>query len=201
MVSHQWFLCAAQLTFACWLVAGASVTGEPTAQRAEKEWGPSVGGMAVSIAADKAAYDPGERIRLSVRCKNVGQKAITVMEYGPPMDHRLLVSSSNGQPVPMTLLGKRAVRDYEPAARNFFELKPGEESVAEFELDRIFDLSVHGAYTVTVDRYLWNEDRVANRLTKTVVGANRIDFKIRDPGPPFMRKWKHAGNEQRKAAQ
>lgn len=180
-------LCAIPMTIAAeWGESHANGDRQDNSSES-RQWGETVDGQAVSIGTNKASFDPGEAICLNIVFRNVGQRDLNITEVGAPMDYRIKVLLASGKEAPMTLLGKRAVAGFESAARNIFVLQPGKETHTQFRLDRIFDFSLDGKYTIVVDRYVWHMGRDEKEVTKTVVTSNRITISTSDPGPPFKR--------------
>ncbi len=152
--------------------------GSEADKKVKKTWGKAVEAQALSIGSLRAAYAPGEPILLKVCFKNVGEKDVKVVYADPLGLYQVSVLLPDGKPAPLTLFGIQREsgprvsvlpRDGKPAPLTLFgiqreagpressefalgTLKPGEETCDELELSRLFDFTLAGKYTVSVQR-------------------------------------------------
>lgn len=125
-------------------------------------WGPIIEGCRFSIVADHDSYPVGEPIRLRMRIENVGDEVVYLLgsQYdiwqtdGFRFDVRMpngpvLLSESESKPLPLTREGKR--RRELPSSGFSPPFNPGESAATSVAmLNRIYDMSVRGEYSVTV---------------------------------------------------
>jgi hypothetical protein len=146
-----------------------------TGKRVRQTWGKAVEGQAVSISSEKMAYAPGERILLHVRFKNVGRKEVRVLRAHSLALYKVSLLLPDGKAAPWTLFGKRQLDGSGEGSRDVDILKVGEESRVELELTRLFDLSLDGKYTVSVERAVWVDHVVRSALKAT---SNKLEITI-----------------------
>jgi len=75
-----------------------------------REWGKAIEGQAISIAADKSKYFPGERILLNISFKNVGRhdvRMVIMTLLGTYQIAPSFRSDKHVEDVPLTLYGRR----------------------------------------------------------------------------------------------
>ncbi len=140
--------------------------------RVNRTWGKPVEAQAVSIGSPKAAYAPGEPIRLKACFKNVGQKDVKVVYTDPLALYQLSVQLPDGKPAPLTLFGIQGETGPRISSESRFgTLKAGEVTCDEIELTRLFDFTLPGKYTVSAQRVVSVNSRLkatSNNLEITV---------------------------------
>jgi hypothetical protein len=89
-----------------------------------------------------------------------------------PLETYLLTAlCSDGKPTPLTLYGKDAIKP--DGTKNLGKLGPGEEMCDELVLNRLFDFTLSGVYTVSVQRPVWK----AGVLTRIIHGPrNSLNY-------------------------
>ena len=180
--------------------AGEGKPRPGTADDGGRAWGKSIAGQAISIATDKAAYAPSQRIVLNIRLKNVGKvdvrlsRAYVLYDYDVTV---LLVGGrdrnaaydgptgpvqaipENGQ-VPHTLLGKVRLESGRGGGHSYPVLKPGQYAAAAIDLTRLFDMSLEGKYVVSVKRSVLSGGGVAKEATSNELEVT-VDGRLGNP--------------------
>lgn len=141
----------------------------------ERVWGKPVEGQRLSISAEKRTYCPGERIFLNICFQNVGQTDVEITVCRPLGVFEINVLLPEGKPAPFTLKGKRSYDNSSMGSMSARVVKPQEQICTDIELNRLFDMTLNGKYSVTVRRIVWkagvfqrNLKAVSNTLEITV---------------------------------
>jgi hypothetical protein len=167
-------LCVVVYTIACVLMAA-----EPDAKSegSKKEWGEPVAGQVISIKTNGVEFAPEERIVLTVRYKNVGQKPVRTMFTGNEFaTYDIDVLLPNGKETRKTLYGKRCSEESEPGYVATSETQPGEEkSRGGIPLSRCFDFSLDGTYMIVVRQILLQRGKDGEVLKAT---SNKLKVTI-----------------------
>jgi hypothetical protein len=143
-------------------------------------WGPVSEGFRVGISLDSRCITSGETLKLTTDLKNVSDSVLTITQSYPTSDYTVRVFDSAGKDVPLTDVGKRA---WETSGQRYWsktkQLAPGEDLVESIALDKYFDFTAPGVYTVKAirgGRNLTEPDRKkdipSGQLTFTVQAKN-----------------------------
>ena len=96
------------------------------------------------------AAAPGQPVALTLRLRNPGPAAVSVLTWGTPFEEAWLQPfievQRDGQPVPY---GGASVKRGDPTADEYLRLAPQQSRTARLDLTEVFDLTVPGRYTVT----------------------------------------------------
>ncbi len=96
------------------------------------------------------AAAPGQPVALTLRLRNPGPAAVSVLTWGTPFEEAwlqpFLEVQRDGQPVPY---GGASVKRGDPTADEYLRLAPRQSRTARLDLTEVFDLTVPGRYTVT----------------------------------------------------
>ncbi len=76
--------------------------------------------------------------------------------------------------MPLTLYGKGAIKSVD--AKNLERLAPGDEICDEVLLNRLFDLTLSGDYTVSVQRPIWKDGALSTTVKAT---SNKLGITLR----------------------
>lgn len=132
---------------------GAAVAQHPNATE-DRQWGSQSGSFRLSISSDKAQYSPGEQIHITAVLKNVTDHPTRLVVTSPfefyQMDVRLPVPvwiPWKPQAVPTALGRKLAHPDMSSEAG--MVAQPGDQRVAEYEINKLYDMSAPGEYRIT----------------------------------------------------
>jgi hypothetical protein len=150
----------------------SGAAGTEGANAAKRTWGTAVEGQAVSITTDKTAYDMGEPVTLGICFKNLGQQDVKAVRKDPLGTYLLTVLDPDGKPALRTLYGKEAIKA--DRAKNLEKLASGEVICDEIKLNRLFDLTLRGVYTVSVQRPVWKDGAISATLKAT---SNKLQIK------------------------
>ena len=145
---------------------------------AQREWGEAVQGRALSISTQKARYAPEEPISLSILLKNAGTNEIQMESISPFAAYYIEVVGPDGKNTPPTVYGKKLFAylvgswgSQGPSRK----LKPGAELPVEMRIARLFDFSLPGKYTISVQKaiagritYTNTLNAVSNKITLTI---------------------------------
>lgn len=138
--------------------------------------GKPVHGLAVAIKVGKTVFSPGEPILMNISLMNMGTNDISVRLDHPLQLYHMDVWGPDGAISPFTLYGRRERERIERIAHfggSVFgiALPQGKEESDQIHLNRVFDLTLPGTYTVSVQRVVWvgpsltnDEKAVSNQL-------------------------------------
>jgi hypothetical protein len=187
---HCFLFSAAALLVGVPLATAQEKDGAPKTRDADgRHWGKPVEGQAVSIATDKSAYAPSERIGLNIRFKNVNKTDLPIRWTYPLQLYEVSVSLVEGPHrralydteegptrvlpdsghVPHTLYGKLKYESSRGGSVSSVKLKPNNYRESWIDLTRLFDMSLEGKYVVTVwgpvfkDGGFWRKNGVLQR--------------------------------------
>ena len=134
------------------LLAGI-VNARPSAEEDQQvQWGKEVEGSRFGIAPlqPSCRYDQPVKVRMTI--KNVGQEASHVLITDLMHVYRFDVRLPDGKPAPLTLEGNRMMDDTNSTGVSFHKLEPGEFHTGRLTLNRYYDMTLLGEYTVTIYR-------------------------------------------------
>ena len=145
-------------------VLGPSVApGQTPGQtfRAERDARPIVAStrMQLRAAVDAARVKLGTRIVLSLLLKNVSSALVTVGDSRPEYDYDLTLTDGSGKELPRTALGDQLFRhEYSILHSDSHDLEPGQETKAEIEITRIYQVTQPGTYYMrAVFHAIWSD--------------------------------------------
>jgi len=169
------------------LVCGIASGEAENDEKQSEIWGQTVAGCRLSVTADQASYHVSEPIRLKIIMENVGEGRISASRFGSGLtkDYKFDLRLPDGDPAPLTLFGKR--QDSLNGSRSFSSLTlgPGETdlvTVPRFNriyLDRLYDMTLAGEYTLTVKRRFLPSGFESVRDWKEV-SSNTIKIAVRE---------------------
>ena len=113
------------------------------------------------------AAAPGQPVALTLRLRNPGPAAVSVLTWGTPFEEAWLQPfievQRDGQPVPY---GGASVKRGDPTADEYLRLAPRQSRAAHLDLTEVFDLAVPGHYTVTPRLVLHDVAAVPTRVPR-----------------------------------
>ena len=142
-------------------------------------FGPEVNGLRAKVTVVKPVQK-GQPIEIQYSKRNVSKVDLTIWHSGFWPNHQIIVKDFAGKEAALTDFGKQVRAAFNPGGprdKNFsMNLKPNEEdnSQGAYDLNRLFNLSMHGKYTVQVI-YEEKQGGWEGRLP-----SNIADFKILD---------------------
>ena len=155
----------------------------------DRKWGDVVGGQALSVATEKSAFAPGERIVLNIRFNNVGKADVRATLDGTLDIYEVAVLLPDGKPAPQTLFAKNYYRR-RSGSRSYPVLKPGRYYADTINIARLFDFSVNGKYVITAKRHVWKDGGFKDTAT-----SNPLEIVIDDRGSPPTYEHLRGGQE------
>src|ERR1035437_309644 len=130
------------------LALSAETKGEEPSQ-----WGPQTDGGCVSLKATQSKFRFDQPVALQIVVKNMGDKRLYLLRTGLLFMYRFDVRGPDGKPCPLTREGSREAVGGANGLRDSIGLDPGKSNVSKVEmLNRIYDMSLMGKYTVTAYR-------------------------------------------------
>ena len=163
-----------------------------------EQWGPPMKGLRMSVALLKEAkFGPFDRIVLKVMIENTSDKEIdlgmSATDFGSfdiAVEYVGGGLSQKGR-VPITKFGTRLLQEYDSAKNVPIRLKPGNRRNYRFVVNRMYDMTLSGDYSITLNRYVPGRSRLdgggnpipnAGRNVDELV-SNTILVKIIEPPP------------------
>jgi hypothetical protein len=118
-----------------------------------RQWGNATEGLALSIAAEKQRYAPGEHIVLNVLLKNSGESEVLLWDNYVLVDYRTTVLGPDDRRRPLRLDG-RVVNEENlwGISSTSHKLRPREINCVELVMDRLYDFTQEGRYVISVER-------------------------------------------------
>ncbi|RYG66287.1 hypothetical protein EON80_15715 [bacterium] len=164
---------AVAITMGAGVAMQAQESKEEIPENREIQFGPPNSGYALGIRTSKDVYTWGERILLQVDLKNVSEQEVMVNFTNRMSKFRMEVVMPDGKIAPTTLYGEWLKRPA-PWRRTVVQyVQPGKAVNVDFDLNRIFDMSRAGKYTVRVSSpIVYNAD-----VTK-VVAVKSVDLQL-----------------------
>ena len=129
------------------------VTNEKTIQIAPvtESAAPASEGFQLLAKVERVPTDSGDSLVLKLTMKNVTTETLRLIKTVPEKLYQVTVTNDRGEPLPLTEYGKRR-REAVPGARIVLRVGPGEEVQQEIPLDKMYDLTGKGTYSLTVKR-------------------------------------------------
>lgn len=138
------------------------------------EWGSVTEGFQVMIEVSPAVVPSRAPVLVTVATRNVSSGSLILRASGSIFDYRITIEDESGTRVPTQ-------RHRLPAAEQVeHELQPGEELVHQLDLNRRYDLTVPGEYTIVVERTVPRQDGEGGRARVT---SNPVVLVVTGPHP------------------
>jgi hypothetical protein len=116
-------------------------------------WGEAANGAQLGISVAVPTFVVSEPVWVTVTFRNTGKAPITYVETSPLQEYCLVVTDEKGKGVPLTRYGKRIADNFGEITRTMMRsLDSGAEIQVRLPLNRVFDLSETGTYTITATR-------------------------------------------------
>jgi hypothetical protein len=118
-----------------------------------REWGQQSGAHQLSISSDEGQYAAGETVRVTAVLKNVTDESVLLMQQDPAIfyDMDIRVPVQPWIPLsPRAALTEFGERQRNPAigGSRGGNLKPGDESIRELELNKLYYMTIPGDYRI-----------------------------------------------------
>ena len=125
----------------------------------KEAWGEIIDGVQLGICLKKDRFPVCEPVHLVIMLKNVGKDPVKYAETYPEQDYSLLVTDKNGKVVPLTRYGARLSKNVGEVLRRVVKtLGPNGEARVELLVNRLYDMTEAGAYSITVTRPIAKKD-------------------------------------------
>ena len=137
------------------VVPALAVAQDPAIEK-PRPWGPRSGRLQLSIASDRARYEVGETIEVTVVLKNVSEYSTELkrMKGVPTYSMEVLAPGASWlgwrQKSALTPLGEETMDLRRATGTVGVDLAPGRESSEKYEINRLFEMSAPGEYSVTL---------------------------------------------------
>jgi hypothetical protein len=133
----------------------------------EQQWGPKTDGLAISVYVARPSYRAGEQIDLHLDLKNAGSSPAILVRQSAWADYSLVMRTQNGVELPPTPYVQDRIEAAMEGRQATSELQPGQMTEDTLELDRAYDLSVPGRYTIRVTRKVFRPGNYGEMVTLT----------------------------------
>lgn len=166
------------LSFLLILSGGGLVTAQErnAAQQLEDERNVAISGFELSISTDKKDYQVGELVTITAKLRNVSQTDARVQGPGDilfykmdvrltPLDPAEPGSQSKETMAQVTAYGRDRFNPLNSIGWGGFSIRAQHERVYNFELSKLYDMSLPGRYRITFSCKLPPKDGGINRVT------------------------------------
>ena len=157
---------------------------------AYRSWGETIGGLQLSVAFLPGEVIIGQPVDLDLGIWNASAHTVTFSWYDfPTPEFHFMVRDAHGVVVPMTRYGRMACTPY--VSHGFFEhntpitILPRHEYQVHLWLNRMFDMSLVGDYTVTATTMIPSPGGMvtgADKMESRQVVSNTADVLVLDHG-------------------
>ena len=151
------------IILACMAISAAIVCADDNTdktannQTSELKWGPIQLGFGLSLSPDNQSYGYMEPVRLTVVLSNTTGKALTALRAVEREQFKMRVLDSGGNEVPLTRYGQRQRDDLFGHSLYSFNVPPGGIFKEEILINRWYDMSMRGTYSIEIARVIHNE--------------------------------------------
>ena len=134
-----------------------------------EEYGPLSEGFQVSANLESESEGSGVSLLLKLSIKNVTTGILSFPSNYPERDYEVIVTNEKGVRAPLTTFGKR-LQEPEESRLVEVKVKAGEEVKDQISLNKIYDLSANGTYSLTAKRKVFkrNGKGIAEVVSNTV---------------------------------
>jgi hypothetical protein len=175
-------------------------TNPPHANK-QKQAAGSAAGFRLTVEYPEAPVSASDSILVMVALQNATNQPLSYIERLGAMDLDVSVTDEKGQVCPLTRYGKWAkeLRDAPVSGRRFLQpLDPQEATEWPIRLDRLYDMTLAGTYTVVVSRAVPPHEAVGNhRMAVAAVDVACEPFKVRVAEYDVWRHRPAPGREQK----
>ena len=113
--------------------------------------------LKITIAAAQNSVMAGDPIKIAVTMKNISDHDIKLVAMGSnstaELNYEIIARDKNGEMLNETIYGKD-IKGWLPGSRKLFTLKPGAEITETSNINKLYDFSMPGEYTIQVERKL-----------------------------------------------
>jgi hypothetical protein len=141
----------------------------------EKQWGPEMDGLAISVYVARPAYSTAEQIDLHLDLKNSGSLPVILVRQSAWADYSLVMWTQNGAELPPTPYVQDRIEAAMEGRQATGELQSGQMTEDTLELDRAYHLSVPGRYMIRVTRKVF---RPGNYREMVILTSNELIIEL-----------------------
>ena len=113
--------------------------------------------LEITISTQQSNVMAGDPIKIAIRMKNISKHDITMAAVGSnsqaELNYEIIARDKNGGMLYETIYRKGIKRGV-AGSRKLFTLKPGEEITEKANVNKLYDLSMPGEYTIQVEKEL-----------------------------------------------
>jgi len=113
--------------------------------------------LKITIVAAQNSVNAGDPIEITVTMKNMSEHDITMVAVGSnskaELNYEIITRDKNGEMLNKTIYGK-GLKGGVAGSRKLFTLKPGAEITETSNINKLYDFSMPGEYTIQVERKL-----------------------------------------------
>jgi hypothetical protein len=110
-------------------------------------------GLQLVVKTEKATFTPGEPIVLSVVARNHSAKPLFIVDtYHPEWDTKFQVRNEAEESAALTEDGERLTKSIAIFRDIRVEINPGDEVQKDFVINKLFEMTAPGTYSITVKR-------------------------------------------------
>jgi len=143
-------------------------------------FGDPMKGLRLGVALDKPIYRQGENPLLRVTLLNSGDEAFPLTIAHGGMESSINVRGPDGKSVPLTRFGEREAAST-PYSYRISQLKPGQPMESFLVLNRLYDMSLEGTYTIVLSRVIAKEgDRPIVLTSGTATLEMKGELSVKD---------------------
>jgi hypothetical protein len=150
--------------------AGSAKPGDDTVT-----WGSTVEGCRIGVNANKTTYDAAEPIRLVIVLQNQSRPELSESEGSFPYNISIIAPNSN-KPAPLTSWGQWLMNPFKIGSSSQQTLTPGDSLTDKLILNRAYDMTMDGTYTIRVSRAIRSE---TDPKASVWVSSNPITIEVR----------------------
>lgn len=133
-------------------------------------------GIQLSISMDRNVFTPKEPVLMTVSLKNLNRANLSLPTTTPERDFKLSVKDKQGNILPLSLYGK-GMNTSAIFGRYPVEVKIGKQTQYTLQIDRLYDLTTCGSYSIEASRRVPN----INGNGFSDVTSGKIDVSIVEP--------------------
>lgn len=115
-------------------------------------------GFQLSAQLEKEWVGPCEPVILIVTLKNVSEKVLSLADSRPERDYEIVVKDEQGEETPLTTYGKNLMDSAGVFRRVLLKMNAGQELQNRLLINRIYDMSISGTYSIIVKRNVFRQD-------------------------------------------
>ncbi len=113
--------------------------------------------LEIAISTQQSKIMAGDPIKIAITMKNMSDHDITIIKFGgdsqAELNYEIIVRDKNGEMLNETSY-RKGIKEGVAGSRKLFTLKPSAEITEKANINKLYDLSMPGEYTVQVEKEL-----------------------------------------------